>query len=145
MRMEQLDVFFLLDTRTPLRMGKFLGRQARDFLGPGSVAHVSPARPALESGATDRHALVGGQLLLLAPSWGWHLSPHAPTPPGWVYSPRQSSAAQEVTFFYWASTFRVPRTQDLVLRSPAINYGTNSNNGYTATRSLTTPRSTLRT
>ena len=70
MRLEQLDIFFLLDTRTPLRSGKFLARQAREFLGPGSVAHISPARPALDSTSTDRHALVGGQLLLIAPSWG---------------------------------------------------------------------------
>ena len=82
MRLEQLDVFFLLDTRTPLRMGKFLGRQAREFMGPGSVAHVSPARPALESGANDRHALVGGQLLLLAPSWGCALKSTHTDPTG---------------------------------------------------------------
>ena len=82
MRLEQLDVFFLLDTRTPLRSGKYLGRQAREFMGPGSVAHVSPARPALESGATDRHALVGGQLLLIAPSWGCALKSARTDPTG---------------------------------------------------------------
>ena len=59
MRLENLDVFFLIDTRTPLREGKSLARQAREFLGPGSVARVSPARPVLDSGSSDRHALLG--------------------------------------------------------------------------------------
>ena len=54
MRLEQLDVFFLLDTRATQRAGKFLGRQARSFLGPGSVALVSPARPAQGCGSPSR-------------------------------------------------------------------------------------------
>ena len=70
MRLEQLDVFFLIDTRATQRSGKFLCRQARDFLGPGCVAQVSPARPAMNGDATSRHALVGGQILLVAPTWG---------------------------------------------------------------------------
>ena len=70
MRLEQLDVFFLLDTRTTQRAGKFLGRQARSFLGPGSVALVSPARPAQGGGPPSRQALVGGQLMLIGPRWG---------------------------------------------------------------------------
>ena len=70
MRLEQLDVFFLIDTRTTQRSGKFLCRQAREFLGPGCVAQVSPARPATNGDATSRHALVGGQILLIGPTWG---------------------------------------------------------------------------
>ena len=82
MSLERLDVFFLIDTRTPLRAGKILGRQARDVLGPGSVALVSPARPAQDSGPSSRQALVGGQLLLIAPSWGCALKAARKDPTG---------------------------------------------------------------
>ena len=82
MRLEQLDVFFLIDTRVPLRAGKFLCRQARDFLGPGSVAHLSPARPLYDSEAMTRHALVGGQILLVAPTWGCALKSSRKDPTG---------------------------------------------------------------
>ena len=60
MRLEQLDVFFVLDTRTTRRAGKFLGRQACSYLGLRSVAQVSPARPAHNDGNPTSHALVGG-------------------------------------------------------------------------------------
>ena len=82
MRLEQLDVFFLLDTRATLRAGKFLGRQARSFLGPGSVAQVSPARPAHPAGTNSRHGLVGGQLLLIGPAWGSALKSSHKDPTG---------------------------------------------------------------
>ena len=82
MKLEQLDVFFLLDTRATLRSGKFLGRQARAFLGPGSVAQVSPARPALNERNHTRQALVGGQLLLIGPTWGCALKSSHKDPTG---------------------------------------------------------------
>ena len=82
MRLEDLDLFFLLDTRAPLRAGKFLGRQAREFLGPGSVAQVSPARPGTGSSLGTRQALVGGQILLIAPSWGSALKSSRKDPTG---------------------------------------------------------------
>ena len=82
MRLEQLDVFFLLDTRATLRSGKFLGRQARSFLGPGSVAQVSPARPAHNTGNCTRQTLVGGQLLLIGPTWGCALKSSHKDPTG---------------------------------------------------------------
>ena len=82
MRLEQLDVSFLLDTRATQRAGKFLGRQARSFLGPGSVALISPARPAQGEGSPSRQALVGGQLLLIGPQWGCALKSSHKDPSG---------------------------------------------------------------
>ena len=82
MRLEQLDVFFLLDTRAPQRAGKFLGRQARSFLGPGSVALVSPARSAHAKAPLNRQSLVGGQLLLIGPRWGCALKSSRKDPTG---------------------------------------------------------------
>ena len=82
MRLEQLDIFLLLDTRATLRAGKFLSRQAREFLGPGSVAQVSPARPGVGHNPGTRQALVGGQLILIAPSWGSALKSSRKDPTG---------------------------------------------------------------
>ena len=82
MRLESLDVFFLLDTRVTQRAGKFLGRQARSFLGPGSVALVSPARPAHGNATLNRQSLVGGQLLLIGPRWGCALKSSHKDPTG---------------------------------------------------------------
>ena len=71
--MRLVDIFFLLDTRATQRAGKFLGRQARSFLGPGQCsAGQSPSR----------QALVGGQLLLIGPRRGCALKSSHKDPTG---------------------------------------------------------------
>ena len=145
MRLEQLDVFFLIDTRAPLRAGKVLSRQARDFLGPGSVAQISPARPAYDSEATARHALVGGQLLLVAPTWGCSLKSSRKDPTGLGVLTEAVLGCAGADILLLGTYFPSHPARARVLRWPAISSGINSSSGSTNSTSGTVHHNTCRT